>query len=189
VKRNGTFAQKCVAICLLAMMVALPMVTTGCGTSELQSSITVAEQVVESSGNILSASNPAAGALLLQSGGTLKELGSLVAQYDAAVAAGKPGIATQIQAVVGTLTANLTDVLATVHVKNPELVEYVTVAVAVANSVVTIILSHLPSGVKAQDTIVGQAAALPTVPFKSHKDLKAAWNNKVKTAFPQAVVK
>jgi hypothetical protein len=91
--------------------------------------------------------------------------------------------------VVGTLTANLTDVLATVHVKNPELVEYITVAVAVANSVVTIILSHLPSGVKAQDTIVGQAAALPTVPFKSHKDLKAAWNNKVEAAFPQAVVK
>lgn len=188
-KPNRTFAQKCLSVGLIALLAFLPLITTGCGTSELQSSITVAEQVVESAGNILSASNPAAGSLLLQAGGTLKELGALVAQYDAAVAAGKPGIATQIQAVVGTLTGNLTDILATVRVKNPELIEYITVAVAVANSVVTIILSHLPPGTKAQDTIVGQSAALPTVPFKNHKDLKAAWNNKVKAAFPSAVVK
>ena len=190
-KSNHTFANKCLSAVLTILMVTMPFTLTGCGAPELIADINVAQEVAQSAGNILSASNPEAGAKLEQAAATLGELSKLVGQYDAAVAAGKPGIATQIQAITGTLTNNLSDILATVRVKNPELVEYITVAVAIGNSVVTTILAHLPANagtVQAQAAIVAQSQALPTVPFKSHKDLKNAWNNKVKAAYPGAKI-
>lgn len=178
----------------LAVLLALTLTfsVAGCGTSELRQNIQTAQAITDAAAKILSASNPEVGTLLTQASGNLALLDTLVAQYEASVAAGKPGIATQIQAITSTLQGNLSQILAAVRVKNPELLEYIQVAVAIANSVVTIVISRLPAPPPEQAplraTMQAKAQALPTVEFSSHKDLKQIWNDKVRTAYPKSKI-
>jgi len=176
----------------LSVLLALVICVTSVGCKpEVYKTIETAEQVVSAAQQILSTSNPEAGAILVQVGSGLSTLDALLHQYDQSVAAGKPGIATQIQAVANTITANLSTVLSVVKVKNPELIEYITTAVAIANSVINVVIANLPTTstapamARADGTVGG---ALPTVPFKNHKDLKKIWNDKIGGAFPKAKV-
>jgi len=182
--------RKLFSLGMALFMACFCILTTGC-SSEVQKTVNTAEAVLESAGNILSASNPADGAMVMRAAADFKEIGSLLDQYDKSVAAGKPGIATQIQAVTGTLQANLQTILGDVNVHNPELVEYITVAVAIANGVVSTIVANLPQA--PPGATVAQSAVnrgqLPVIQFKTHKDLANYWNGKVKDRFPKAMVK
>jgi len=182
--------RKFASATLAILLFILPLGLAGCGASELVQSIDVARDVVSAAEGILSAGDPEAGEYLKEAGADLKLLADLVGQYDKAVAAGKPGIGAQIEGLTGALTANLTRILAAAHVKHPELVEYITVAVAIANSVVGTVIEHLPANGSWQRAVNvrAQSASLPTIPYSSPKDLKNAWNSAVSQAYPGAKI-
>jgi len=182
---------KIVHSCFAAMLAGAMVVSlVACSADEVVQVIDTARDVAQQTGNIVSAVNPEYGSQIQQVASGLGDLEMLVKQYEAAVAAGKPGIATQIQAVSNTAKANLAAILADAHVKDAEHVEYITLFVAIANSAIVEVLNHLPASQQttAQAAVLSTGQPLPTIPFKTHKDLKNAWNSKVKSQFPKAQI-
>lgn len=179
---------------VIAVVMTCLMILSLTGCNELQSELSVAHDAITSAAAILQPVNPDYAAKLTKVANDIAEVENLEAQYNAASATAKPGIAGQVQAVTSTMTANLKDILAAVNVSNPEMVEYISVGVAIANSVIVNIVNRLPSGpappVIAAAAVVGGAAqpALPTVPYKTYKDLRKAWNDKVSTKFPNSKI-
>jgi len=96
-----------------------------------------------------------------------------------------------LQATASAISANLVAILDGVHVKNPELITYVSVAVAVINSAITVLISSLPAqqATSARSATIQSHETLPLLRnAKKASDLKAAWNNVVKMEHPEAVV-
>lgn len=185
---KNSLANKCLTSSLVLCFL---LTSTGCPLSlpELVKDINAAQVVAQSAGNILSAVNPTDGQVMLKIANELKGLSTEVSNFEKASGAAQNGIAAQIKVATDTLTADLSNILSLVNVHNPELTEYITVAVAIANSVITVVLQNLPAaGISPQSKTLAQSAALPSVPWKTHKDLKATWNNKVKVAYPKATV-
>jgi hypothetical protein len=190
--RKHTLENKILAITLSAVLVLATPFLAGCNTNELQASITVGVQVLEAANTILAPVDPQIGVTLIAAATDMKLLGTLIAQYDSAVASGKPGIQTQIEAVLNTLAGNLSAVLAATGTKNPELLKYIRVAVAVANSTIQIIVAHLPASpapTVTQAAIINSTAGLTPAIQGDHKALKAAWNDAVRVNYPKAVIK
>jgi hypothetical protein len=178
---------------IAAVVLTCLMILSLTGCNELQSELSVAHDAIASAAGILQPVNPDYASKLTKVANDIAEVENLEAQYNAAAASAKPGIANQVQAVSATITANLKDILAAVNVHNPEMVEYISVGVAIANSVIVNIANHLPTTAQpatAQAATIGGVAqpALPTVPFDNYKDLKKAWNNKVAGKFPNAKI-
>lgn len=182
--------------CLLCtLLIALPMTTAGCNADSVIKTLDISVSVA---GNIL---------VVLQSSGTSPEfvteaqglLGNVkdgltaakavYAAYESADAATKPSLLNTLQTTVGSIQTNLTTLLSSAHVKSPETIEYVTLAVAIINSALVTLIAALPnSTVKSQAVVVG--TTLPVVVnARTPNDLKKAWNNKVNGKFQMAVIK
>jgi hypothetical protein len=170
------FTKKVLALVLCYLVVALTL--TGCTTDQVIASINVADQIVISARTTFSTIDPEYNKYFDLVDSSLKEVSTLYASYEKATATTKPGIAGQIQAVIGTITSNLASVLATVKIKNPTLVTVVTAVVATANTAITLILANVPSATPPTSA----QAQLPTVPnAKSSKDLKDYYNAAIRS--------
>jgi hypothetical protein len=176
-----------------AAMLPVEAVLTGCiGADVVIAAIGAAAQIAASAANILSPVNPSTANVLGVVAKDLLLIQNLYQQYETAAAGDKPGLASQIQAIITTVTGNLTAILSAVRIANPTLVTYISVGIAVVNSAITIIISHLPPAVKT--AALAKRAAGPPLPevqgAKSSKDLKKAWNDaSVANGHPEAVVK
>lgn len=166
---------------------------TGCpGSDVVIAAIVAAAQIATAAAAILRPVNASAADLLTTVATDLGVIQKLYNQYEAAAVTAKPGIASEIQVALGTLTNNLAAILSAVKIGNPELVVYITVGIAVVNSAISIIIAHLPA---AQAAVAHAArAARPALPeitgAKNAADLKKAWAQACASAgHPEAVVK
>jgi len=169
------------------------LMTTGCpkiGADQIVAGLQVGEEIWAAAIPIIAAGNPAAAGIMSLADVGLKDLLTLYNKFEAASATEKPGVAGQIHALLNTLTGNLSTVLADVHIKNPDLVKYIDIAVAVVNTGFGYLLKKLPTGSVAAQSSILQTQALPVIPkAKSASDLKKAWNAAVGAAHPEAMVK
>jgi hypothetical protein len=177
------------AVLLAAVMAVLPV---ACTSAQVQDTISTASAVLSSASAILTPIDPQLGSVLSAASSAFTDVGKAYSDYLAAAAADQGQKAAALRAALSAIQGNLAQLLSDLQVRHPELVEYITVAVAVANSAVILIVSHIGTGATASASTVratAQTSSLPVVAgAKSAKDLRAAWNNKVKVAFPSAVI-
>lgn len=177
-------------IAIFALLVPSMAVTSGCSSDQVQASITVASQVATSAAQIIAPVNPGAGQLLTAVGKGISDAGAAYQDYLNAEASQKDAKGAELRAALSAIQGNLSTVLADVRVKNPQLVQYITVGVAVVNTTVVLLLNLLnKSAPQAASTQSAAASTLPVLPAKNANDLKTAWNNACKNGYPQAVLK
>jgi hypothetical protein len=178
-------------IAIFALLVPSMTVTSGCSSDQVQASITVAAQVSTSAAQIIAPVNPEAGQLLTAVGKGISDAGTAYQDYLNAETSQKDAKGAELRAALSAIQGNLSSILADVRVKNPQLVQYITVGVAVVNTTVVLLLGLLNKSAP-QATAAAQSAsasALPVLPAKNANDLKTAWNNACKNGYPQAVLK
>lgn len=164
-----------------------------CNIDAVIASLNTAAAVADSAAGIVR-SQDADAANVLQ--GIAKGLGDVVVvyqDYEKAAPGEKPGKLALLQSAVTAVQSHLPALLEDVRVKNPGLVRYVTVAVAVVNSALSIVMAKsfqsFPStAAVARATIF--TGNLPIVPgARSARDLAKAWNDTVKAEHPEAVIR
>lgn len=170
----------------LSLALALVMVfTSACNVDKVIASLRTADQVIVAAKGILAPVNPEVAGVMGQVSTDLELVVKAYEDYEKAAPGDKPTKAQLLEASISAIQTNLGAILNAIHVKNPELVEYIAVAVAVVNSAVTLVLSNLPQTVTAQRAL--QVSTLPIIAnAKSAKDLRNAWNSKISKAYPEA---
>lgn len=167
---------------------------TGCpkvNEDQIIAGLKVAQQVAINVQPIISPVNPEVGNIAGQIAGSISVILKTYNDYEAGVG-DKQGNLVLLQATASAISANLVSILDGVHVKNPELITYVSVAVTVINSAITVLISSLPAqqATSARSATIQSHEALPLLRnARKASDLKAAWNNVVKMEHPEAVVK
>lgn|GEM_PF-6957774 len=185
-----TFASKCLSIVLMLALSCLPVITTGCSTDEVIASLQTADSVVVSAESILAPVNAQSTNVLAKVDTDLKAVIKGFQDYEAAEVSLKGQKAEDLKATLTTIQGNLSAVLQDVGVKNPGLVRDITVAVAVVNSAVVLVLNQLNATPAAttQSAVVSNSSLPLIATAKSHKDLKKAWNNAIAQDFPRAKI-
>lgn len=171
----------------LPLILAVALTFSACGVDQVIAALQVADQVTKSAIPIVQPSNTAVSGVMTMVSSDLELVIKTYQDYESATPAEKPGKLALLQSTANAIQINLGGILDAISVKNPELRQYVAVAVAVVNSAVTVMLTKLPSaGAQAR---AAQVSTLPTVQgAKSAKDLKNAWNNAVKTSHPESKI-
>lgn len=165
-------------------LVGCPKVTV----DEVMDGLKVADGVAKGLIPIISPVNPQLATVMTRVSADLELIVKTYADYETAAGA-TPANADLIRATVGSIQANLSAILSAIGVKNPDLINYVSVGVAVINSALVAILAILPAKTTAQAAEIGRPK-LPVVKgAKSAKDLKDAWNHSVASGYPQSVLK
>lgn len=187
--------RKILSLTLCYVLLACGIVsTTGCTSTQVQDTISVAAQVANSAAAIVTPVSPEYGALLSTVGTGLKDLSGLYSNYVSAAAADRPGIAGNIHAALSVISANLTTILADAHVKAPKLVQEIGVAVAVINSALSLVLAHIPASPATANVharLRAQTGALPVITganANSAAGLAKEWNERVGQYHPAATV-
>lgn len=162
---------------------------TGCGVDAVIAALGVAGSVARAAAGILGAISPKLASVLTTVATDLAKVVDLYKQYDSA-AGDKPSIFQLIQAPVSTITNNLAEILGAIHVFNPALQVVIKTAVAIVNTAISLIISHLPAQHKS--AMQAKRLELPPLPIidgaKNANDLKAKWNQTVQAEYPSAVV-
>lgn len=188
---GGSINSKLSMLLIAALLVPTVAGTSGCSSDQVQASITVASQVATSAAQIIAPANPEAAQLLTAVGKGIADAGVAYQDYENAEAGLKGTKAAALRAALAAIQGNLSTILADVRVKNPQLLQYITIGVAVVNTTVTLILNLVNKSSPAPGPIVqsASASALPLLPAKNANDLKKAWNDACKKDYPQAVLK
>lgn len=188
--KDSKFVTRSVRMAALALLaLTINMAIVGCTSSQIADSFAVAESALVSTSAILAPVNPGLAAVLKLGGVAVHDAYQVYTAYDSAPAADKATVAGRVRVAVLAAQQNLATLLADARIKNPELVVYVTAYVAVANTVLTLIVNHLPKQPSALRS-ASPAPALPTVPnAKSPEDLKKYFNSQVTAGgHPEAVI-
>jgi hypothetical protein len=148
----------------------------------LKTADSVAQQLVP----IIVAVNPEVARIAQKVDADIQLVIKVYTEYDTA-AGETPANADLLRATVGAIQANLSDILSAIGVKNPELLLYVRVGVAIVNTALLAVLSRLPAPAagSVSRAHAQQVAELPVV----SGDLKATWNQAVEKAYPNSVIK
>jgi hypothetical protein len=174
----------------LAVLLIAAMAVIGCGADQILQGLNAAAAVANVAAPIIATISPEYGGLVATVGKALTDLSGLYAQYEAASATEKPGIAGQIHALTATALANLQIIFVDGRIKNPQLQMEITAFVSVANSAIQVLLNKLPPPTTPSAQAAIQSIALPTIPnAKSADDLKKYWNGQVGASHPTALVK
>jgi hypothetical protein len=171
----------------LPLILAVVLTFNACSTDSVIDGLKVADTVAQAAIPIISPVNQPLATVMQKVSSDLEIVVKTYQDYESAAPGDKPAKATLIKATASAIQGNLSDILAAIGVKNPEIKEYVSVAVAVVNSALVVVLAKLPaepqSAVSARSAT--KSATLPTVEgAKTAQDLKNAWNNAIKTAYP-----
>lgn len=162
----------------------------GCNEDQIIDGLKVALQVSNAAKSIIDPTNPQIGNFL---GNLSKDLTTIIKTYNdyETNVADRPGKLVLIQATASAISVNLAAILEEAHVKNPELITYISVTVAIVNSAITVLINSLPQPTVTQAVTVGkQVQTLPVLKnARKASDLKNAWNNIVKMEHPEAVIK
>lgn len=166
---------------LIALLSVMSL--TSCTDQQIADSFAVAESALTATSAILLPVNPGIAEALGVGGKLVADANSAYLAYESAPASEKATAAGKVQAAIAAAQGNLSALLADVRVKSPEAVGYITAYIAVANTVLTLIVNHLP---KASGTVAVASARvvggseLPLVAgAKSAADLKKYFNSQV----------
>lgn len=169
----------------LALILALTVTVYGCSTSWIDVAIKDLPVVVQIVTSILSIADvsavPQAQAAGNEANNDLLVLQKYVADYKAAEdSATKQKALNDIQSALAAANNNLNNLLAVVHIKDPNKQAAVAAGVAVAMSVLVSIQSLLPGG---------PTSAVKNVKLANAKEVKKQFNNAIGGAYPQAVLR
>lgn len=170
-----------------AMLAILCGTLVGCGIADVIASLNVGISVLTAAAGVTGL-DPAIAKEFMKVSKILTDITAAYDDYEKAESALKPGKLTDLEAGIQTAQADLSQILKDAGVKPPE---YLTVAVAVANSAIMALVQKLGSPTQAKLAMArGLAKPLPIISgAKNAKDLKAAWNQAVKAEHPEAVIK
>lgn len=191
-KTNFSFANKCfihsLLLCFVLSVMILP--TVGCNSDEVIATLQTADAVDQAAIAILAPVNSTEATVLSGIDQDLQTVIKGYQDYEAALATDKASKGAVVKATIATITGNLQSILSDVAVKNPERLAVITKYVAVVNSALLIVLAAINGNTASAQALVLTGNNLPVVAgAKTHKDLRSAWNNAVKSDFPNAVVK
>ena len=156
---------------VLAVVLCGTMIWSGCSTSWIAEAEQIVAVLVPAAANLvtlvaaLQGKTVSAGDLATiqnagsQAGADLQLIGALIAAYDKADAAAKPGILNQIQSAIGAVQGNLQGLLMGLHIKD-------TATQTKISAVVGILLSEVQSLAAVLPIVQGEAK-IPTLAAKS----------------------
>lgn len=178
---------------LSAAIAILPSILlTGCADAVI-AALDVAGAVAKSAAGILASVSPRLNAVLLTVAADIAKVITAYKDYEATDAQAKPGKFSEIQTILTTITDNLAEILQVAHLQNlfhGNLIVIIKTAVAIVNTAISLIISHLPAQHKA--AMQAKRLELPPLPIidgaKNANDLKATWNQAVKAEHPEAVI-
>lgn len=192
--KHRSLLQRFITLSLMYSLLAVfAYVAIGCNVDQVIETLKVADSVTQKAIPIISPVNQEVATALTRVDTDVQLVIKVYGEYETAAPGDKPSKAELIRATAGAIQNNLRAILSAVGVKNPELVSYIQVAVAVVNSALEVVLGKLPPSVTPPGPVV--QARIPAVPLptiqgaKSAGDLKKAWNDQVRLAYPQSVLK
>lgn len=168
--------RKTLAFNLIALLLVLAL--QGCTASQIADTLAVAEAALTSTTSLLQPVNPGLAEKLTAIGGYVQAAYDGYEEYAAAPASSKTTAAGRANQIIITAQHQLATFLQAAKLNgNPDVVKYSTAYVAVAASLMQILLNHLPKG--PQSLIAAPNLPSPPSDVKTPKDLKRYFNSQV----------
>lgn len=135
----------------IVSIIALALATLNIGGCSAANGITTAANIATASASILLPVNPEAAEYVTEIGTDLTLLADLVNQAKASP--GNQSIIQQVQAATQRISTRLPKILNAVHIKSPQLVTEITVAVGVFNAALQIVIQYVPQAAPQQSAV------------------------------------
>lgn len=162
---------------LLAVLTLIPMIA-GCTPAQIADTLSVVESALISTGALLQPVNPGLAANLTLAGGVVKVAYDGYESYASAPAADKSTAAGKANQAILAAQRQLAAFLQAAKLNgNAEVSQYATAYVAVAATLMSILLNHLPKG--PQSLIAAPNLPAPPASVKTPKQLKEFFNSQV----------
>ena len=183
-KRRNNHVRMAVAVVLSATMIL-----AGCSTSWIEEAEQIVSALIPAAGNIVAlvaameGKNVSAGDLQTiqsagaQAGADLQTIQSLIAAYQKADEAAKPGILNQIQSAINAVQANLQGLLPALHIKD-----------AATQAKMSAVMGIVLSEVQSLAAVVPLVSGTPAPPLRSRRSLRAAVRKKREDSPPSSFI-